>query len=442
MKKTFTIAALALATLTASAQTDNTPNRMILQTKVGDKAYAIDKVDSIYFARQDGNVVATVEYKNYSTGATGDTLWVAVTRSGEDVGYCIDVLPTNTAKKYDDDTMAKYFEQKNAQKFYQDFTNAQLTGVEGIKPNTSYTIVTLAYDGYGVPCETSRAEFTTPKAQLVGNPGVTYTVDDVKGTEFTLTVTPNADCKAFYWCEFGKGEAQSQFEQWGPMFGLANMEDMIKQFSGNAYDNAATNTWNGLKPSTDYEVYVVPTDANGNYGEMVVIPVTTAKMGGEGVAQTTITVGKMGGNALDGFYLPVTYTPNDQTSLHHDLLVSKAYYDESIGSEDKMKEILMSDTNPFNPWDSYWDQIGEDAANWTVEPNTEYYAVSMAKNANGEWGPLAMVHTNTNQSAKSADAQCKAASVATRIVKTGTKAVKTGVVPVMKQQGLKLEMAK
>ena len=48
-----------------------------------------------------------------------------------------------------------------------------------------------------------------------------------------------------------------------------------------------------------------------------------------------------------------------------------------------------------NPWDPYWDQYGIDQAQWSAKPNTWYMAFSIAKNVNGEWGPLAGVEFKT-----------------------------------------------
>lgn len=442
MKKLFTILALALATITASAQTD-VPNRMLIKQGSNPqlpttKGFAIDMVQEVNFARVDGEIKANIAFDGYGKTENGeDMLKLAVTRTESCESYCIDVLPANIAKQYTDETMASYFEQKNTQKFYQDFTSGQLTGIT-LKGNTEYTVVTLGYDQYGVPGETSRADFTTPKEQTLGTPSVTWTVDETTGTSFTITVTPNADCKEFYWCQFGKGEAQQQFEQFGPMFGCANLSDMIKRFSFVGYTEATTNTWNGLLPLTDYEVVVLPVDKNDVYGDLVYIPVTTAKQGGDGVAEVTITYKEVGGDAEKGYYLPLTFTPNDQTSIHHDLLIEKDVYDKNY-TDESFATLIKSDTNPFNPYDNYWNYVGVDDATWNCDPGKTYYAVSIAKNGNGEYGPLAKVEIAT--SPKNAPAKVAKAEngVANRIAKAAK--VKAGVAPVFKG-GIQLKNVK
>lgn len=441
MKKLFTILALALATLTASAQTD-VPNRMLI--KQGNeqsqtiKAFAIDKVQEVNFARVDGEIKATIAFDSYVKKDDGqDMLKLAITRSESCESYCIDVLPANLAKLYDDDTMARYFEQKNSQKMYEDFTSGELTGIE-LKGNTNYTVITLGYDQYGVPGETSRADFTTPKEQTVGTPSVTCNFDEITGTSFTVTVTPNADCGEYFLVQLGRGELEKQFEEWGARMGYANIGDMIKGFAWYGHNEVYTQTFGDLLPCTDYDLIILPTDVNGTYGDIITVPVTTAKQGGEGVAEMTITYDAVGGDAESGYYLPVTYTPNDQTSIHHDLLIEKNFFNQNY-TDESLAALMKSDTNPFNPYDTYWNAIGVKNEKWNCTPGETYYAVSIAKNANGEYGPFAKVEIVTapkNAPAKVAKAEN---GVANRIAKAAK--AKAGVAPVFKG-GIQLKNVK
>lgn len=432
MKKLFTILALALATITASAQTD-VPNRMLIkqgnEQRPTIKAFAIDKVQEVNFARVDGEIKAAIAFDSYVKKDDGqDMLKLAITRSESCESYCIDVLPANLAKLYDDDTMAAYFEQKNAKKMYEDFTSGELTGIE-LKGNTNYTVITLGYDQYGVPGETSRADFTTPKEQTVGTPSVTCNFDEITGTSFTVTVTPNADCGEYFLVQLGRGELEKQFEEWGARMGYANIGDMIKGFAWYGHNEVYTQTFGDLLPCTDYDLIILPTDINGTYGDIITVPVTTAKQGGDGVAEMTITYQEVGGDAENGYYLPVTYTPNDQTSIHHDLLIEKNFFNQNY-TDESLAALMKSDTNPFNPYDTYWNAIGVKNEKWNCTPGETYYAVSIAKNANGEYGPFAKVEIVTapkNASAKVAKAEN---GVANRIAKAAK--AKAGVAPVFK----------
>lgn len=425
MKKFFSIAALALAMSTGvQAQTDVVPNRMIIHSSVASKAYAVDHVDSISFARKEGEVKANLEFLRYEKNEDeGDIVYVKVTRTDPSSTFRIDVLPTNTAKQYDDLTFARYFERMSGTQLAEDFSEGKLSGFPTeFTANTSYTVVTLAYDEYGVPCQVSRAEFKTPKVPTVGTPSVTYTIDETTSSSFTLTVTPNKDCEEFYWCQFEKGKAQEQFEQWGPMFGLSSIEAMIKQFSGKPYSDEATNTWNELAPGTDYEVAVLPVDVEGNFGDLVYIYVTTKGQGGEGIAQVTATVGDFV-KYEDSYVQTVTFTPNDQTALYHDAICAKDKYEE-LGGDKWAKEYLMQDIKE----DPNWNQYGVDKYPFTATPNTAYYALALAKNAKGEWGPLTK-HEFTTGAAPAGVAPAKVVSLPKRVA--AKKAAKrTAVVPV------------
>ena len=389
-KKILSTLALSLAMLTASAQSQ--PNRLIVHQKSGGfTSYRLGSVDSLSFYNVEGEVRADVKINDYKTGDTGDTLWVAVTKTPACSSYRIDVLPSVRVNAYSDDVIASYFnQQKGATAFYDDFTNAQLTGFSTkFEPDTKYTVFTLGYDQLGTPCEVSRAEIETPVGDIVGNPQVACTVTKADYQALTFSFEPNEDVSSYYFTIFPEGEGEKQFEQWGPMFGFANMSAMIKQFSGYAYEGEMEHTINSLNPGTDYELYILPLDAEGNNGKLQITKCKTKAMGGEGKSVMTITVGEFADHGENGCAQTVTYTPNDQTNLHRDIIVDKAKFLDKNGTwkgdESKVIEYLQTP----NPMDPNWDQYGEDVATWGVDANTTYIAYSIGQNAKGEWGELA-----------------------------------------------------
>lgn len=395
MKKFFTCLAMFAAMATASAQ-DTTPNRLLVNRNGMPTAFSLERVDSISFATVEGEIKATVDFKKVGMAKAGgvDTLYVNIDKSKDCSFYYIDVLPTNTVKRYDDETLARWFEMYPQTQLTQSFTSGVLTGFnEKLEHNTSYTVFTLAYDTYGVACESSRVEFTTPKKEVIGNPSVTYNIDKVTPTSFTLTVTPNEDCYEFYWCQFGKGEAQDQFEMWGPMMGIPNFESMIKQFSFYGYQEETSNTWSGLAPNTDYEVFVLPTDDEGTFGEMIVIPVTTSVIGGSGEAKVDVTFG----NFYDygGVYAQeITFTPNDQTAYYRSLIIEKASF-EAEWTDESMKQYLSNEINPDYPYDNYWTLYDVDSNQWELDPSTTYYVFVYAANADGVVSPFTKLEYTT-----------------------------------------------
>lgn len=391
MKKILSLLCLLLVTLTLSAQ--DAPNRMIVQPKEGNlKGFLLDRIDSVYFTNVEGRVAADVKFLKYSPSANGDTVYVAVTKTADCSYYKINVMPTTRAKALTSDAIVEnYFDRIETYTSYDDFTNASMTGFEfEFKPNSSYSIVTLGYDKYGIACSASRADFTTPKAETVGNPDISYTIDELGTTNVKLTITPNSDCANYAYCIFKKGEAESQFDTYASMWGFVNMGDMIKQFGWYLYSGVNTVEYNDLTPNTDYELYVQLVDAAGNDADLKVIPFTTKQMGGTGTAEVSLSLGDfVSSGGSYGQY--VVYTPNDQTSLHRDMLITKEAYNTKDWGDEGVTAYLKKD----NAMDPYWDNYGTQNIAWTVDPSTEYIAFALAQNGNGEWGPLTRLEFTT-----------------------------------------------
>ena len=381
MRKLYFILVLALISMTTSAQTD--PNRLLISTKAGTlKGFLIERIDSVFFAKQEGRVAADVEYKNFTTGETGDTVWLAVTRTPDCQAYRITCVPSNIMNQLPtDEDIADYIEGDAPDMYWDNFTNAQFTGLE-LKKDVDYSLITMGYDQYGIACSSSRADFHTPRIPLVGDPKVAWTFDDATAQTITMSFKPNADVAGYAYCIFGKGEAEEQFNFFGPMMGFANMGEMIKSWGINqTTDN--TYTWGDMDPVTDYEVYIQAWDVAGTFADMIIVPVSTKAMGGEGIAEMTIDIGEFG--EVDGkYYQGITFTPNDQAGLHRDMLMSKEVFDKPEWGEEKVIEYMKTD----DPNDPYWDQYGVDEDNWSVDPSTTYYAMAIAQNAKGEWGPF------------------------------------------------------
>ena len=181
---------------------------------------------------------------------------------------------------------------------------------------------------------------------------------------------------------------------------------MVRAFSGEAHYSEYTHTWDGLVPGTDYEVYIVPCDANDIAGDDVIARVTTKKMGGSGKAVMTITVGEFGHetdqDGVNHYWQRVIYTPNDQTSAHRDMMLKKSAIDDGTWTEEKFIEYMKNEKNPDNPDDQYWDNYGVDDVKWNAEPNTTYYIYSIGKNADGVWGEPAKETVTTGDAAAGA----------------------------------------
>lgn len=77
---------------------------------------------------------------------------------------------------------------------------------------------------------------------------------------------------------------------------------------------------------------------------MIIVPVTTKSLGGDGLAEMTIEIGEFGGDEENGYYQWVTYTPNDQVAVHHDIIITKAAYETEEWGEENLLNYLRTRT--------------------------------------------------------------------------------------------------
>ena len=175
------------------------------------------------------------------------------------------------------------------------------------------------------------------------------------------------------------------------MMGFSNAYDMIKQFSGKDYTTEKQHTWREMVPDANYEICVLPWDKNGVFQEITKVPVTTKKLGGPGEATVDIKIGEFGGSKKGGYYQDVVYSPNDQASLHRDIIITEEAFNKPDMGNIGVIKMLQTD----HPKDIYWNQYRVDRARWNATPLTTYYACSMAKNVDGKWGELKKVKFTT-----------------------------------------------
>ena len=389
MKKFFTLILCAVACLSVYAQNTDL-NRLILRDKGGYiHPYAINNLDSMFFYKIDGRVAADIDVKGVTLkagGAPEDTITLAVIRSESCKTFKIACVKKSIADAITNDAIcAGYFDQIKSNVFDQDFTNAKMTGFDfPLLPKTEYAIVTLGYDEIGTACEMAKTYFTTPAVPVQGNPEVKYDVTDVQPFSVSVTFKPNSDVGGYAVTLFGKGEAEQQFKMFGPMMNLASIGEMVKMwgYQGKAGKDT-TFVWKEEKPNTEYEIYVQPWDKNGTLTDYFMIPVTTAKLGGEGVAESTIALGGFKKNKENNqWYQEVVVTENDQCACHFVNLYTEEEW--SVGEDSIKRAIINICNNPFYKPIVY----GSETACIYANPETTYHVAVLSQNANGEWGPL------------------------------------------------------
>lgn len=105
------------------------------------------------------------------------------------------------------------------------------------------------------------------------DPQVSITVDQVLETEVTATFTPNEDCASYAYIMATEAEIQ----EWMGIAGLELPEYLWTY--GIPGSGEMSNTFTDLTPDTEYVIYAVPADIDGNLGEVVQVPVTTTPSG-------------------------------------------------------------------------------------------------------------------------------------------------------------------
>lgn len=407
MKKLFTIIFLALMTTSMFAQ-DN-PNRMLVVQKDGNfNGYLVERLDSVVFKKVEGRIAADVVVNGFNPdGENGPEVGLTITKTENCVGFRIGLASKIMSNALiDDAAVANFLTKSGSQMYYENFEDALLSGMNmNFVPGVEYTVLTIGYDQFGIPCSSVKADFTVPEAELLGNPAVEWEVTDVQPKEITINMVPNADCYGFYICLFEPGLAEQQLNTFGPMMGFACLQDMIKAFSGQMYEGETPYTWTDLKPCSDYEIFILPVDANENYAEMVRATVSTQKVGGEGVAEVTIQFGEFINDPEYGTVQQVTFIPNDDCAAHRDLVFSKAAFDDGTWTEESVIEYMKNEKNPDYPpfyEDPYWDNYGIDDFYFKADVNTTYYGYTIGKNVNGEYGPVTKVEYTTPETCEPA----------------------------------------
>ncbi len=173
-------------------------------------------------------------------------------------------------------------------------------------------------------------------------------------------------------------DTEESMEMWAAGFGVT-LEQLIEMWSIEK-SGPSTKLWDELVPDTEYTIFVLSKDAEGNIVQLDREKVTTGVLGGEGISVIDLQV-KVTSNTS----VFVTATPNEETAEYHYILIEKAYAD-SIGVDSTMQIIY---TDPYVLYEiDEWEWIDLNA-------ETEFYAIAQGKNAKGEWGEITQVEFKT-----------------------------------------------
>lgn len=385
---------LLFMTIVPVAAQEQTPNRILVVNSNGNyQGYVVDHIMDMRFATVEGEVLAQVEIFDVQL----ELITLAITRTEACEAFRLSIVPQSVANAFNNDVSAiSYVENNGSDKYYQDFTNAEVSGIS-LNAGVDYCLVTVGYDKYGVAAGVVKVPFTTPAPDIVGTPHVDAELVESTLDSFTISFTPNEDVSEYYLCSFEAGTIEEQFNMWSAWMGFASVSEMIEAWSwGTSYTGPTTQTWEYMDPGTDYEVAIAIKDANGNFAPYETFAVSTLSMGGTGAAYVDIEVGEYksedwygDGNLVPT--LPVTYTPNDQTSKYRTAVYLKSDI-EQYGL-DAIIDDLRSD--PPMPGIAGWYIYDQFYNEYSVEPSTEVVILAAARNANDEWGEVNVVYYTT-----------------------------------------------
>ena len=382
---------------TAMFAQSNIPYRFVIHGSNGEKTgMTIESIDSVSFKKLESEVGVDVQLHEINKDNPEDQYIVAsFFPTPACKKYRFAVVPKVTSDMYRASIahMRAYFDgDEFLPTMTESLKGATLGGFSfHLLPGIYYSIMVLSYDEFGIPSNAQTYDFQVPDEPIVGNPSVDCHINDATATTITITFTPNADCAGYYTCFFEPGLAEKQFKQFAPMMGFACMGDMIKSFGQELHDKEFTITWDELAAGVDYDVYVQPLDANGNYAPMVTSVASTLKIGGEGLAEMTIELGEYSGDAEYGYFQEISFIPNDQTAAHRDIVAKKSAFDNGTWTEESLLDYMKHDKNPDYPdfiEDPDWDKYGVHTGHFPVTPGQTYYIYSIGKNIKGEYGPF------------------------------------------------------
>lgn len=202
------------------------------------------------------------------------------------------------------------------------------------------------------------------------DPAVSITASNVSETSYTLEFTPNAECDHYSYLTMPEAE----ISMWTTMMGMT-IEQLITMW-GISTSGPVTYTYTDQIPNTLYRIFALPFDADGTSYTYSSIDVTTQAIGGNGTAVVSVDV-----TDITATSALVTCTPNDQTALFYDGLVTAEFLGE-VGADSACTILIENSAYPFYETDTW---------NWmNLLSNTDYYAIAFGQNADGEWGDTTM----------------------------------------------------
>lgn len=254
----------------------------------------------------------------------------------------------------------------------------------GLQQGYSYYAFLVPFDEYGCVGEPQYKDFELPKVPLKGQWEGKVSFSNVEYNSLTFTVEMAPEGKGFF--TFISLKNDPTLDQMMQMLGVPDLKHYVVAF-GTDFKTKKMNTkkvvsnQKSLVPNTEYVVYVVWVDKDGQYSDVKEYPITTKQKGTDKESNIAVEVKDITAEAAT-----LVCKPDVNTSLYRYYIIEKAKYNEA-----DLNKLLAEPDTPSNP-------IKADNDTWTwheLTADTEYYAVARGKNALGQWGRIALVPFKT-----------------------------------------------
>ena len=381
---------LALIPSLALAQSNE---RMLIYSKSGEVLpYRVEHIDSIKFLTDEVDLSLNPTVAAHENGKTG-WMKLKVGSVGSNVQRIQVIIPESfmVAQMNDMQCLRLFTPEMAARMGVQIFNveGGKEYDLSGLQRGYTYTALFLPYDEIGCAGNVKRVEFTVPNGELAGNPQIKVDFSNITQTGYTATLTPNGDVSGYFFLNIETDDPT--LDQMMQMMRVPDLKHYIVQFGADfnthkPHEGVQESVMTEFKSGTSYTVYVVLIDKDGQYSDVQKFTVTTQKKGTSATAHVSIEV-----KDITKTGATVVNTPDVNTASYRETIVEKSLYNE----DEMIKYLTETPESRELPYHS-----DEFTQTWPkLTPGTEYYALAIAQNADGKWGPLTKVEFTTQADA-------------------------------------------
>ena len=253
------------------------------------------------------------------------------------------------------------------------YTEVDVWTWEWFSPETEYYIIGTAMNAAGEWGPTTFLTFTTPEEEIeYGTAEVAVETTTINATSVTVATTVNEHTNEYHIGTITK----ALFDYMGEDVIVASLRN-----DGNPHTGNNEHTFNNLNASTEYVVVVTANNDGEEWGTTTIVSFTTLESDPEPqIAEVAIVV-----EDITATSAKTTATPNEFAVGYTYSIYDKAEVDaagaDAIAAELQAEGISYTEVDVWT-----WNEL---------TPETEYYFIGTAQNAEGEWGPTTVVSFTT-----------------------------------------------